>query len=119
MNVNRFPNISDYENNIVNGLLICRNCETPVAEKRRHYCSSACMNEFMRNHTWSWVREDVLRRDGYRCSICEARKPKSKLDVDHIIPVRKGIDPYDKNNLRLLCKECHKAKTALDREAKL
>jgi 5-methylcytosine-specific restriction endonuclease McrA len=77
------------------------------------------MNTFVRNHLWVYVREYVLRRDNLRCSICEKRKGRLQLDVDHIIPVRTGIDPYDKKNLRLLCKECHQAKTNLDREANL
>lgn len=77
------------------------------------------MNTFVRNHLWSFVREDVLRRDSYTCSICQKRHRKNKLDVDHIIPVRTGIDPFDKNNLRLLCKDCHKAKTNLDLEAQI
>ncbi|MBW3021757.1 HNH endonuclease [Candidatus Woesearchaeota archaeon] len=27
-----------------------------------------------------------------------------------------GGNPYDKDNLRLLCKDCHKAKTKLDQD---
>ncbi|RJQ19356.1 HNH endonuclease [Candidatus Woesearchaeota archaeon] len=72
------------------------------------------MHAFVRNHTWMFVREDVLRRDNWRCCICQKRKGRAGLDIDHIIPVRSGIDPYDKNNLRTLCKDCHKAKTKLE-----
>lgn len=75
------------------------------------------MDQFFVNHTWSFVRKAILRRDKYRCNICKNRFVKSKLDVDHIIPVRFGIDPYLKANLRLLCKGCHRAKTKLDRLA--
>lgn len=75
------------------------------------------MREFNESHDWYYVRKAVLRRDGYRCSICHVRKRSSFLDVDHIIPVRMGIDPFDKKNLRLLCKECHKAKSRLDSDA--
>ena len=122
MNVNlmpRFPNISEYENVVKEGRKLCRNCEKQVAMGRRHYCSDYCMQTFLVNHQWHWVRKSILRRDNYRCSICEKRCKKSQLDVDHIIPVRMGIDPFDKNNLRILCKECHKSKTKLDREANL
>jgi len=72
------------------------------------------MHEFNRDHDWYWVRKDVLRRDNYRCSICGKRFRKAQLDVDHIIPVRLGVDPFDKRNLRVLCRSCHRAKTALD-----
>jgi len=118
--MSRLPKVSDFENKKDSlGRKICRNCEKPVSEGRRFYCSTKCMNEFNQNHDWYWIRKAILKRDNYRCSICKKRKRKAELDVDHIIPVRCGIDPFDKNNLRLLCKECHKAKTKLDREANL
>ncbi|HLC32962.1 MAG TPA: HNH endonuclease signature motif containing protein [Candidatus Nanoarchaeia archaeon] len=114
----RFPPISSFENKKdSSGTLICRNCDELVSKGRRFYCSEMCLNEFTRNHTWDFVREDVLRRDNYRCGICNTRKRKALLDVDHIIPVRLGIDPFEKQNLRSLCKECHVAKTNLDRES--
>jgi len=75
------------------------------------------MEEFNRDNTWFFVRKDVLRRDKFRCSICRNRFKKAKLDVDHIIPVRMGGNPFDKANLRTLCKECHKSKSRLDSEA--
>lgn len=114
----RFPRVSDFENRVDEaGNKVCRNCENLVAKGRRHYCSRECMHEFNQNHDWFWVRKAVLRRDNYKCGICLKRHKKANLDVDHIIPVRKGIDPFDKANLRLLCRECHKAKTRLDKEA--
>src|ERR1041385_6551606 len=113
----RLPRISDYENELSNqGIKLCRNCTSPVSKGRRFYCSTTCLNEFTENHSWFLVRHAILRRDNYRCSICEKRYRKSLLDVDHIIPVRTGIDPFDKKNLRVLCKDCHKAKTALERD---
>ena len=76
--------------------------------------------EFNRNNDWRWVRKDVLRRDKFKCSICNKRFRKALLDVDHIIPIhmdkQKTQNPFNKDNLRTLCKECHKAKTKLDRE---
>ena len=113
----RYPKVADIPNRIENGVKICRNCDNPVKKGRRHYCSTKCMAEFIRNNQWRWVRKDVLRRDNYRCSICDKRFRKSQLDVDHIIPVRIGGELFRKENLRTLCKECHKAKTRLDAEA--
>ena len=113
----RFKNIGDYENLLSNeGNKICRNCTNLVTKGRRNYCSENCLTEFNNNHDWNRVRWDVLRRDNFTCSICTKKHRKFQLDVDHIIPVRLGIDPFNKKNLRLLCKECHKAKTKLDRE---
>jgi len=114
----RYPRITDTEDRYDReGNKLCRNCEQPVAENRRHYCSKECMDEFVRDHFWYYVRKDVLKRDRYRCSICKQRFRKKQLDVDHIIPVQMGGQLFDKDNLRTLCKECHKAKSRLDSEA--
>ena len=72
------------------------------------------MIEFYKTHTWAIVRKEVLKRDRYRCSICDTRFRKSELDVDHIIPFNMGGQPFDNANLRTLCKVCHKGKTKLD-----
>jgi 5-methylcytosine-specific restriction protein A len=112
----RYPRISDTPDRFdQEGNKLCRNCDNRVSENRKHYCSEACMDEFNRNNSWYFVRKDVLRRDNYRCSICKKRFRKAELDVDHIIPVRMGGNFFLKANLRTLCKECHKAKSGLDR----
>jgi len=110
----RYPRIRDTPDKIINEIKICRNCEEPVSKSRRHYCSEKCMDEFNRNNSWFWIRKDVLRRDRYTCSICKNRMRKKFLDVDHIIPVKIGGQLFNKDNLRTLCKECHKAKSKLD-----
>jgi 5-methylcytosine-specific restriction protein A len=113
----RYPNVSDTPDKIDSfGNLLCRNCDNLVSSTRKHYCSQHCMEEFNRNNSWFWVRKDVLRRDKWTCAICDGRFVKRKLDVDHIIPVRLGGNPFDKKNLRTLCKNCHKAKTKLDKD---
>lgn len=114
----RYPRIKDTEDKFdSNGTKLCRNCTNQVSEGRRHYCSEVCMDEFNRNNSWFWVRKDVLRRDRYTCSICRQRLKKRFLDVDHIVPVRIGGNLFEKDNLRTLCKECHKAKSKLDKDA--
>jgi len=111
----RYPKISDTPDRFDSlGNKLCRNCENTVAERRRHYCSQKCMDEFNRNNSWYWVRKYILRRDRYRCSICKQRFRKAYLDVDHIIPVRMGGKLFEKENLRTLCKDCHKRKSKLD-----
>ena len=114
----RYPRISDTPDRYdAIGQKLCRNCERPVAANRKQYCSKECMDTFNRNNSWFFVRKDVLRRDHYQCSICKQRFRKKELDVDHIIPVQMGGQLFDKDNLRTLCKTCHKAKTKLDAEA--
>jgi 5-methylcytosine-specific restriction enzyme A len=114
----RYPRIKDTLNRFdIQGQLLCRNCDLVVGAGRRNYCSQNCMDAYNRNNSWYWVRKDVLRRDKYTCSICRKRLRKTQLDVDHIISVQMGGALFDKANLRTLCKECHKAKSQLDREA--
>lgn len=114
----RYPRISDTPDRFdKEGNKLCRNCDELTSPNRRHYCSKNCMDEFNRNNSWFFIRKDVLRRDRYTCSICKTRMRKKFLDVDHIIPVQMGGGLFEKVNLRTLCKECHKAKSRLDREA--
>jgi 5-methylcytosine-specific restriction enzyme A len=111
----RYPRISDTKDKYnAEGNKLCRNCDNLIATNRRHYCSKKCMDEFNRNNSWFFIRKDVLRRDRYTCQICKTRLRKKFLDIDHIIPLRMGGQLFDKNNLRTLCKDCHKAKSKLD-----
>ena len=114
----RFPRIADMEiPKDEFGRSLCRECAELVPKGRRAYCSNGCMHKFTRDHTWSLVRDDVLRLHRFKCQICDKRYRKSLLEVDHIIPIHMGGQLFDKDNLRPLCKECHRAKTRLDREA--
>ena len=36
--------------------------------------------------------------------------------VDHIIPIRQGGDPFNKNNLQTLCHGCHSIKSRQERD---
>jgi 5-methylcytosine-specific restriction endonuclease McrA len=62
----------------------------------------------------------------YKCAICTNWFPDSKIEVDHIIPagsLQKAEDLpgfverlfCEKDNLRVLCVECHKEVTNLQR----
>lgn len=114
----RYPRISDTPDRFdIEGNKLCRNCDNLISENRRHYCSKNCMDTFNRNNSWFFVRKDVLRRDKYKCSICNKRFRKAFLDVDHIIPIQMGGKFFEKENLRTLCKDCHKSKSNLDSDA--
>lgn len=56
---------------------------------------------------WRRTRARILRRDDHRCTTCGARA----TDVDHIVPAFRGGIEHDEN-LRALCRPCHKTKTA-------
>ena len=59
------------------------------------------------------VRARVLARDRQECQWCGL----AATDVDHIRPKRLGGSD-DMDNLRALCRECHKAVTATDHSAR-
>ena len=63
-----------------------------------------------RSKLTSGLRYDVLRRDGFKCTICGAGPADGvKLHVDHIIPVSKG-GKTEMDNLRTLCERCNLGK---------
>ena len=57
---------------------------------------------------WEAVRAAVLDRDGWRCQRCGKA---GRLEVDHVIPLHDGGDPWDPANLQALCVPCHRDKT--------
>jgi RNA-directed DNA polymerase len=65
------------------------------------------------------LRVIVLERDGYVCQVCGVTLIPHTAHVDHIKPVRRFKRPVDANtaeNLWVLCEQCHRRKTELDRE---
>jgi 5-methylcytosine-specific restriction endonuclease McrA len=60
----------------------------------------------------------------YRCATCESEFPQSGVQVDHIEPVgsTSSWDEFieklfcEADNLQVLCKGCHKKKSAAERE---
>lgn len=51
-------------------------------------------------------RLQVLSRDGYVCHYCG----QDAEQVDHIVPISRGGDPIDKDNMVACCKPCNIAK---------
>jgi 5-methylcytosine-specific restriction protein A len=54
----------------------------------------------------------IKRADG-RCEACRANLKPSEGEVDHILPCELGGEPTIANG-RLICRPCHKEKTAND-----
>ena len=67
----------------------------------RHHASLA------RRH-WRHVRLQILDSANWRCTDCG----RYANEVDHIVPLHKGGDPFGADNLQALCRSCHIAKTA-------
>ncbi len=65
-------------------------------------------------NNWRNVRDEVLERDGYRCTVCGSQV---NLDVHHITPKRKGGQDVPEN-LETLCEKCHVARGGYGRPRK-
>ena len=60
---------------------------------------------------WARVRRLVLERDQWRCRQCGRA---GRLEVDHVVPLRRGGSEFDLGNLQALCTTCHVRKTAAE-----
>jgi 5-methylcytosine-specific restriction endonuclease McrA len=54
-------------------------------------------------HRWQTLRRQVLAEQPH-CTTCHTT---TDLTVDHITPVSRGGDPYDRANCRTLCRSCN------------
>jgi len=96
----------------------CRGCGSAIPKGRQSWCSEACVTRF---HPF-YVIAEVKRRDKGICQACgcdtsliekNAWGGHSRLrppDYDHIVPFSEGgLTVLE--NMRTLCRPCHKART--------
>ena len=57
---------------------------------------------------WARARRRVLDAANWRCAQCG----QYGNEVDHILPLDRGGDPWASDNLQVLCRGCHTQKTA-------
>ena len=62
---------------------------------------------------WSWLRRKVLDAASWRCACGCGRYAN---EVDHVVPLHLGGDPWALDNLQALAQGCHIAKTARENE---
>ena len=60
------------------------------------------------NPDWLKKRQEILERDGGKCVVCGS---SDWVQVDHKIPVSLGGAEFENENLEVLCRACHIAKT--------
>ena len=115
----------------------CRGCHGPVTAPRRTWCSDECKKRY----DPYWVKRAVVERDRHICQMCgkdiaaemlawrrarpaniypfEAwrawsrawRRAQPREEYDHIVPFSEGGATVVEN-MRTLCKDCHKKRTA-------
>lgn len=92
-------------------------CGGEIIKPQRKYCCwthSQLWYYSIRGY-WEGVRMGVLRLHNFTCAECGFHdKRDSKFDVDHILAICLGGMCFDIDNLRPLCKNCHKIKTTSD-----
>jgi len=86
------------------------------------YCSRRCLGIYKftgeRNPNWiggGWltVRKQILLEQDYTCQVCSLREPDI-MEVNH--KLERSVYPelaHDKNNMEVLCPNCHRRKTNL------
>jgi 5-methylcytosine-specific restriction endonuclease McrA len=73
--------------------------------------TKAGATERIRGRAWMKTRERVALAHDYRCAGCGCVWVPSRDQIDHAVPLEQG-GSNDDSNLRPLCDDCHKAKTA-------
>lgn len=63
-----------------------------------------------------WIKHKLP--DDARKKLSSVNFRRMVFEVDHIKAICNGGDPWDEDNLQVLCKRCHKAKTKADLIAK-
>ena len=88
---------------------------------KRKYCSIKCrtLDKIGENNpnwiggSWLYVRKLILTEQDYTCQVCGLREPDI-MEVNH--KIEKSVHPelaQDKDNLEVLCPNCHRRKTNL------
>lgn len=101
----------------------CTWCKEPVQPPKQTWCSKKCVEEYKLATDWNLIRNLVFKRDKGICAVCgvctkkpdkTARQLQHKcnysFEVDHVIPFSTCFS-HNLENLRTLCKECHKQVT--------
>lgn len=116
----------------------CIICGKELGKYKRKYCDEECFLNWydaLNIPSWTKIRDQVFERDNYTCKLCGKHFNKgetdgwtSALECDHIIPVVRvfnifhtkqnipiediyGRYVYGEENLRTLCKDCHRVVT--------
>jgi len=74
-----------------------------ASEKRRQELHTMPYRDYMQTPEWEARRKRIMRRDNYRCQVCNVRGVR--LNVHHKTYERRGYE--DDKDLITLCESCH------------
>lgn len=106
----------------------CRYCGGPVLPPRRTFCSGrrasiardgtilvagdGCVHEHCLRSQPAYARQLVYARDRGKCELCPTVCTRRGWEMDHRVPVVEGGGSCGLENLRTLCRACHRRETA-------
>lgn len=70
-----------------------------------------------KDHQYAKNRQHRFERARGRCEACYIALEPGQWECDHLVSLRDG-GTNDLDNLRILCRDCHRAKTAKTRRAR-
>jgi 5-methylcytosine-specific restriction protein A len=79
-------------------------------ERERSARRRAATSGVYKRKKWEMTRRAVLARDPI-CKVCDKAL---STEVDHIVPLAEGGDPYRLEGLQGICSPCHWAKTGAE-----
>ena len=97
----------------------CHWCNKTLKGRQTRWCSRTCTRQATANHRWTQAKATAKQAaTHYECAICHSFV--REVEVDHITPCRGKHGTWGchhhQDNLRVLCKACHRTKTAADRQ---
>lgn len=97
----------------------CHWCGKTLRGRQTRWCGRTCQREATANHRWTQAKAAAKEAATfYRCAECDGFF--RVVDVDHIKPCKGKHGQWGchhhQDNLRVVCKPCHKLKTASDRQ---
>ena len=104
---------------LVNEEGLCDWCAAPLTGRRTRWCSRRCNRDYVANHRWTQAKQAAKAEAAhYQCARC--RSFVQYVEVNHIIPCKGKHGTFGchhhLDNLEVLCKPCHRAVTAEQRE---
>lgn len=108
--------IDEWENNKRKNLCpVCGKEKFEFEKYRRVYCSKKCEERYSECFLfWQSFRDKFLDEHGLFCDKCKKHGEYGEFQVDHIRAIINGGEEFNKNNLQVLCLNCHKKKTKVD-----
>lgn len=89
----------------------CTWCKKAVIKPKRFWCSQECVKAYCLTQP-NELKKLVKKRDKTICFDCGLKcRVKSNWDMDHDVEISEGGHPFDLDNLKTLCINCHKIKT--------